>query len=270
MGLKVGHTGITWGIPGDPVRAYEDTAELGYLGFETFGHTIRGVDFRPLIARHGIPVCAAYVSRMWIDPATTADDLESARQDAEALAALGGEVVVLACNRRPPDGLDADGFERLAEALNEAGRQAAVLGLRAGLHPHTGTHVETADDIERIMALLDPAVVGFAPDTGQIAKGGSDAVAVCRRYRDRTTHVHLKDWGGSPGPIDDTGYANYQPVGSGVLPMSELLTLYHDFDGWLNVELDGTASAPRPAREAAAMSRRALGDLLGDRVNWRR
>lgn len=270
MGMKIGHTGITWGIPGDPERAYRDTAELGYLGFETFGHTLRQVDFRPLVAEHGIPVCAAYVSRMWIDPEKLPAELETARMDADALKELSGETIVLACNRRPPGGLDADAFHRLADGLNEAARYCRGLGLTTGLHPHTGTHVETREDIERIMELLDPALVGFAPDTGQIAKGGSDAVGVCRRYRDRTTHVHLKDWGGSPGPEDDSGYVNYQPVGSGVLPMPELLALYADFAGWVNVELDGTDRAPRPPREAAAMSRRYLGELLGDRVAWRR
>ena len=31
--MKIGHTGITWGIPGDVEQAYRDTAELGYQGF---------------------------------------------------------------------------------------------------------------------------------------------------------------------------------------------------------------------------------------------
>ena len=38
--MKIGHTGITWGIPGDVEAAYRDTAELGYLGFETFAFII--------------------------------------------------------------------------------------------------------------------------------------------------------------------------------------------------------------------------------------
>jgi len=64
---------------------------------------------------------------------------------------------------------------------------------------------------------------------------------------------------------------NYEPIGKGVLPMEELLQILIDasFDGWVNVELDGTPRAPRPPREAAAISRRALGELLGQRVAWR-
>ena len=40
--MKIGHIGITWGIPGDVEHAYRDTAELGYQGFGDF----RGEDSR--------------------------------------------------------------------------------------------------------------------------------------------------------------------------------------------------------------------------------
>ena len=52
--------------------------------------------------------------------------------------------------------------------------------------------------------------------------------------------------------------------------MPEILELYADFGGWINVELDGTGPPPRPPREAAAMSRRYLGEILGSRVSWLR
>jgi inosose dehydratase len=281
--VKIGHTGITWGIPGDVEQAYRDTADLGYLGFETFGRTIlewneRPGGYRALVDRYGIPTGAAYCGRTWIDPATAADEMATARREAEALAELGGATLVLAAGRRPPDGYTPDQFRRLADALNEIGRYCRTLGLTTGLHPHTNTAVETRADIDAIMALLDPAAVGFAPDTGQIAKGGSDILEVMQTYQPRLTHVHLKDWGGSyehdadGKEIDRTGYVNYEPIGSGVLPMADLLMplVESGFDGWVNVELDGTPRAPRPPREAAAMSRRYLGDLLGDRVAWRR
>ncbi|HEV8636876.1 MAG TPA: sugar phosphate isomerase/epimerase [Chloroflexota bacterium] len=272
--MKVGHTGITWGIPGDVEQAYRDTAELGYLGFETFGRTIvdwnqKPGGYRALVERNGIPTGAAYCGRTWIEPQTADADATTARREADALRELGGETFVLACGRRPDGGYTADQFRRLAEGLNAVGAYCRSIGLVAGLHPHTGTAVETSQDIDAVMARLDPALVGFAPDTGQIAKGGGDVLAVLRRYRDRTTHVHLKDWNGHTEADDRSGYLNYQPIGRGVLPMREILDLYGDFGGWVNVELDGTPNAPRPPREAAAISRRFLGELLGDRVGWR-
>lgn len=72
--------------------------------------------------------------------------------------------------------------------------------------------------------------------------------------------------------IDANGYANYEPIGTGVLPMPAILALLtpeQGFTGWINVELDGTARAPRPPRAAAAMSRQYLGQQLGDQAAWR-
>jgi inosose dehydratase len=278
--MKIGHTGITWGIPGDVEQAYRETAELGYLGFETFAQTIVQWDEEPggyqaLVDRYGIPTGAAYCNKTWIAPETAAEEMEAARREADALKGVDGDTVVLQAGLRPDGGYTGDQLRRLAEALNEFGSHCRSIGLTTGLHPHTGTAIETREDIDTILGLLEPGLVGFAPDTGQIAKGGSDILEVMRTYRERITHVHLKDWNGAYDhdaegkEIDTTGYANYEPVGSGVLPMPELLDFLNEFDCWINVELDGGPHAPRPPREAAAMSRRYLGEILGDRVAWR-
>lgn len=283
--MKIGHTGITWGIPGDVEQAYRETAELGYLGFETFAKTIQEWDqkpggYRALVARYGIPTGAAYCYKEWIDPTTAQADLEAAKREADALRALPeSNTLVVQGGRRPATGYTRDQFQRLADALNQLGEYCQSIGLAVGLHPHTGTAIETRADMDTILGLLDPALAGFAPDTGQIAKGGSDILEVLRTYHDRIVHVHLKDWNGKyergadGKEMDASGYVNYEPIGSGVLPMPailELLTPAQGFTGWINVELDGTARAPRPPREAAVMSRVYLGQLLGDQVGWRK
>lgn len=279
--MKIGHTGITWG--GEIEQAYKDTSELGYLGFETFAQTIiqwnkKPCGYRSLVNRFLIPTVAAYCYHNWIDVQKAKEDIETAKREADALRDLpGGETLVLQAGPRQEGGLTSDQFHRLADALNNIGQYCLNIGLTTGLHPHTGTAIETREEIDTILNLVDPSLVGFAPDTGQIAKGGSDILEVMRTYRKQITHVHLKDWGGKyergedGREIDFTGYANYEPVGNGVLPMPDILEILFDddFDGWVNVELDGTPRAPRPPREAAAMSRRYLGELLGNRVSWR-
>lgn len=281
--MKVGHTGITWGIPGDVETACRETAELGYLGFETFAFIIvdwnkRPGGYRALIERNGIPTGAAYCYKQWIDPETAAQDVDAARGEADAAKDAGASTLVLQAGSRPANGYDQDQMSRLAEALNQIGSYCREIGLAAALHPHTRTAIETRNDIDTILRLTDSALVGFAPDTGQIAKGGSDILEVLNTHRDRIAHVHLKDWCGryerdSAGKeIDTTGYVNYEPVGNGILPMPEILEilLATGKDFWVNVELDGTDRAPRSPREAAAMSRRYLGEILGDKVAWRR
>src|SRR5262249_54446736 len=105
-----------------------------------------------------------------------------------------------------------------------------------------------------------------APDTGQIAKGGGDPVEVVRTYAELVRHIHLKDYvGGEPKYdgagelVDRTGYLDYVPLGDGVVDVPAILdALGLRYQGWWMVELDGTPDAPRPPREAAAMSRRYL------------
>ena len=119
----------------------------------------------------------------------------------------------------------------LADALNSIGDYCRQIGLATGLHPHTGTAIETREEIETILALVDAALIGFAPDTGQIAEGGSDILEVIRTYRHRIVHVHLKDWNGSYArdadgkEINSSVYVNYEPVGSGFLPMPEIFAI---------------------------------------------
>lgn len=282
--MKIGHTGITWGIPGDVEQAYRETAELGYQGFETFAFKILELDgsraggYRGLVDSLGIPTAAAYCYKEWINPETADADQESARREADGLRALSGsETLVVQAGSRPADGYTQDQFRRLADALNQIGEYCHRNGLAAGLHPHTGTAIETREDIDTILGLVDASLIGFAPDTGQIAKGGSDILEVMRTYRDRIVHVHLKDWNGSyerdgdGKEIDRSGYVNYEPIGNGILPMPEIFAILAEnggFSGWVNVELDGTPRAPREAREAARMSRQYLESVLGDDTAW--
>ncbi|MBI2941582.1 MAG: TIM barrel protein [Chloroflexi bacterium] len=280
MRWKVGHTGITW--PSGIEDAVRDTAGLGYQAFETMGRTVEDWQqkpggFRALLDRYDVAMMAIYCYGDWVGGAD-AEEVAVAVRQAQLLKDLGGEMVVIAGRRRPKGGCTSEQFRELAAAFDEVGRRCQDLGLRVALHPHTQTQIETAADIRTIFDLVDPRLVQFAPDTGQIAKGGSDIVQVFETYSGLIKHVHLKDWCGQVAydadgkEVDYSGYVNYEPVGNGVLPIPKLLALLEGagYDGWLAVELDGTPRSPRPPREAAAMSRRYLGQLLGDQVAWRR
>lgn len=269
---KIGHTGITW--PTQPVEEkVADTAAAGFSSFETFGHVVEGyaggpAAFRDVIQRHGLQYSASYCARTYIDPARAAEDIEQVLRWARASKEAGAQVIVVSCQRREKDRYTEEEYAGLAKTLSTLGaRIQDELGLRTSLHPHTGTPVETPEEIARVVEALDPRAVGFGPDTGQIAQAGGDATEVVERYAALVNHVHVKDYGGTPverkadGALEDpTGYVGYVPVGSGVI---DFVTMFRSlaragFDGWLNVELDGTPHAPRPPKEAAEMSYRGL------------
>jgi inosose dehydratase len=267
MSWRIGHTGITWGIPGDQEQALGDLAEIGYRGYETFGFVLDDPGMDALVERHGVPVVAVYCEASLVDPARADDDLAAIEGWARRVQAFGGEVVVVGARARSRPSNSHDDHRAMAAALDEIGRRCAELGLVMAVHPHTGTPIETREEIDRTLELTDPALVSFAPDSGQIAKGGSDPVEVFRTYGDRIRHVHLKDWNGHlDADGDRSGYVNYEPIGSGVVDIGGLLEALRaaDFDGWVNVELDGTDEAPRTPKAAAEMSHRHLSELLGE------
>lgn len=269
---KIGHTGITW--PNDGVdQKVADVASVGFTSFETFGHVIAqyaggAPAFQDLIQRHGLIYSASYCARPYIDPARAAEDIEQVMEWARLSKAVGAEVIVVSCQRREKESYSPEEYAGLARTLNTLGaRVRDELGLRTSLHPHTGTPVEKPEEISRVVDALDPRACGFGPDTGQIAQAGGDAVAMVGQYKDVVTHVHVKDYGGTPvsrgadgSMVDPTGYVGYTPVGSGVIDFTAMFRQLREagFDGWLNVELDGTARAPHSPREACAMSYRGL------------
>lgn len=270
----IGYTGITWGIPGDVETAYRDVAELGYQSFETFTETIlewnqRPGGYRQLVERNGIPTSAGYCYKEWTSSPSALDE---AIREADGLRKVPGATTLVVQAGSPPSGNTVeDELSAQADVLNRLGDHCAQLGLTVGLHPHTGTAVETRSDIETIMPMLDRRLVGLAPDTGQLAKGGCDVVELLRAHRDRIVHVHLKDWNGAGrqpdgSENDESGYLNYEAIGDGILPVKQILDVLTEelaYTGWINVELDGTEATPRPAREAAARSRIHLEQLLG-------
>jgi sugar phosphate isomerase/epimerase len=112
------------------------------------------------------------------------------------LATSGGaDVLVLAAvtgqdgyDSRPE--LDDFGWRRLFWNLDRLRARAAETGIRACLHPHAGTMIETGADVDR---LLEHSSTPLCLDTGHLVVGGGDPVRVAREAPERIMHVHLKD-----------------------------------------------------------------------------
>lgn len=255
----------------------EELAPLGYRAVELFGFVLDAYPggigaVRDDLARTGMVLSAAYCSAPLIDPWTHDADLAAMSRWAGTVRELGGEVVVVGASQRKQPAYDPDDYRYLCRTLEEVGRRCQEAGVLACFHPHTGTPVETREEIDRVMTQVDPGLVFFAPDTGQIAKGGGDPVEVVRAYRERVRHLHLKDYVGGTtqldaggGGTDRTGWLDYVPLGQGVVDLASIAGVLEaaGYPGWWMVELDGTPNAPLAPREAAAASKQELDRLLG-------
>jgi inosose dehydratase len=277
LNAKIGHTLLTWDVfahPENIEQGIRDIADLGYAGTETGGALYdwweenRPGALRRILREAGIPMVTLFESGEWTSKEAEPPLLENARRWSAAVKELGGEMLMLVPGRRsenPPFGLDD--FKQMAESMNRAGEIAHAAGLDATMHPHWGTAAETRLEIEILLSLLDPALVGFAPDTGQIAKGGADPFPIVERWATRVRYVHLKDL--SPeweamrkGGVPLRSPEGYAELGQGVLDFGRLFPILDsvNYTGWLMAELD---EAWRPAREAAALSRAYLDQMLG-------
>lgn len=80
----------------------------------------------------------------------------------------------------------------VVKGFNKMGELAREKDMRFAVHHHMGTGVQTAAEIDRLMASTDPNLVYLLYDTGHLAFAGEDAVAVLKKHVGRIRHVHLK------------------------------------------------------------------------------
>jgi inosose dehydratase len=81
----------------------------------------------------------------------------------------------------------------LVHNTNElAARVTTTFSLKFAFHHHVETHVETQEQIERLMAETDPGVVGLCLDTGHLAYRHGDLRVIVRRFAERIYVIHLK------------------------------------------------------------------------------
>jgi len=259
--LKLGVSTLAWNVSSTTIDNFEmalkDISELGYWGFETVDLIIRSweTDLPRLIEKYRLPLKAGYIDVQVTDPALRKENVANVIRLAKLVKKHGGNYVVMSTNgRRRQQAPDTFNFAQhkanMVAALNEYGMAVVDLGLRAGLHPHTGSVVEKRDEVYGIMNAVDPRYMTFAPDTGQIQKGGTDAAQVVKDFAKITTHMHLKDF--SNGKY----MGGYCPLGMGVVDVESILNALEEAGNKPDVmhELD-RGNAPMTARETAAFSK---------------
>jgi inosose dehydratase len=107
--------------------------------------------------------------------------------------------------------LDEAGWKRLLDNLDRIARLASEHGVRAVLHPHVGTMIESGPEVQRV---LEGSSIALCLDTGHLLIGGSDPAELTRQSPDRIAHTHLKDVDSS---IADKVRAGRDPNGETVI-----------------------------------------------------
>lgn len=98
------------------------------------------------------------------------------------------------------------------------------LALRTAQLLYDADFVETPQEIDKLMQLTDPDLLGLCLDTGHYAFGGGDPVKALETYYPRIWHIHFKDYDPDVGRqvaekiLDNKGYEGWIVVEQDVLP----------------------------------------------------
>jgi inosose dehydratase len=250
-----------WGLMLPARRVLQEMASLGIKATELGPPGFLPDEAEALkstLDSYGLRLVAAFIPLVMHDPDQTNRTVATAKRMAQLLRAAGAEVFLSAAlvdeawaPRRPLDGAE---WRRLYETLERLDDIAAEEGLRHVLHPHLGTLVETADDVQRVLGESD---VGWCLDTGHLTLGGTDPLEFARTARDRVGHVHLKDVDLSVAARLRTGELDlvpavqqglFQPLGRGDVPIEQVVVELENggYQGWYVLEQDTAITTDVP------------------------
>lgn len=137
-------------------------------------------------------------------------------------------------------GKDFDTFCRQVNIQVEVCKQ---WGIKAGLHNHLGSLVESQEELEEFLRRCPDC--GLILDTAHLAAADGDPVEIVKKYGDRLVSVHLKDWLVTNPEIGlDKWYhrGRFCELGAGNIGMDNIAVMRAiveaGYDGWILVEHD--------------------------------
>jgi inosose dehydratase len=258
---KIAGAPIAWGVcevPGwghqmAPARVLGEMAELGLvatefgpLGFLPVEPAERSSSLATLNMHAVGGFFPVILHRSDVDP------LPTVVEELKAYIEAGADTLVLAADsgldgydvKRPE--LDADQWDLVFQNLNRINDYAASLGIKAVLHPHVGTIIETRDDVLKV---VEGSQISFCLDTGHMFIGGTDPVWFSGEHAKRVAHSHLKDVDAAKANRVQSGEITYyegvvdgmyKPLGQGDVGIADIVRnlLTSGYQGWLVLEQD--------------------------------
>lgn len=192
-------------------------------------------------------------------------EMAALRPHLDLLKAMGSKVLVFAetsnaihgdrsapLSRRPV--LSADAWRGFGGSLTEVAERTLAEGVRLVYHHHMGTIVQSADDIEALMASTGDAV-HLLLDAGHATWGGADPAQLARRHRARISHVHAKDVRAAVMAeamahdwsfLDAVVAGVYTVPGDGMVDFAAMFRELPGYAGWVVVEAEQDPAKAHP------------------------
>jgi inosose dehydratase len=211
MTIRIGINPLTWTNDDMPELGAETSLETclaeakqaGYEGVELGNKFPRQVDkLKPIMQKHGLDIVSGWYGSRLLERSAK-DEIKAVQDHLTLLKGMGCKIMVFAevagavhgdksksLSSRPV--MTSDQWETWSSRLNDVADYLADQGVTIAYHYHMGTVVQTAQDIDRLMASTNDNV-GLLLDTGHLTFAGGDPMLVANRYAERINHVHCKD-----------------------------------------------------------------------------
>lgn len=258
---RVATAPISWGIcevpgwgeqlPAD--RVCNEMAALGFPATELGEHGFLPTDPGEMVAflaERELAMIGGFNSLVLHKESDAEATLAAATETAELFVEVGASHFVTAAvtdlDWSPRVPLTDSEWAHLSHMLSALEEMLKGKGLRQVLHPHVGTVVETADDVQQV---LDTSDVAWCLDTGHLAIGGVDPVAFATEHHDRVGLVHLKDVTNTVADELNAGRMSlleavqqnlFPPLGRGDLAIDGVIAAMENtgYDDWYVLEQD--------------------------------
>lgn len=274
--IKIANAPCSWGVlefelEGKAAgfkQVLDEIRETGYQGTELGDWGFMPVDPKELrkeLDNRSLAMVGAFVPVFLKDESKHAAGVENAVKTAKLMADAGypDAFIVLAdengsVNERTLNagrvtssmGLTEIEWKVFAQGANMVAREVKEkTGLRTVFHHHCAGYVETPDEIERLLSLTDPSLVGLVLDMGHYMFGGGEPLQALRKHKDRIWHIHFKDC--QPVIAENSrkekwdyfkSVANgvFCELGKGSVDFKAIVKVLHDwnYSGWIVVEQD--------------------------------
>ena len=288
MPIRVANAPCSWGVlefeGHGPALAcslvLDQLASTGYAGTELGDWGFMPTDPADLsldIELRALSLVGAFVPVALSNPSAHAEGVERATRTARLLRDAGypdalivladmtdGNVRRIAVAGRvgDADGLTTSEWDVLVRGAHSVASDVREqTGLKTVFHPHCGSFVETAREVDVLMDRTDPSLLGLCLDTGHLTYAGADPLTVFGRYRNRVWHVHFKDCEPRIAAAARNAKSDYFTavrngvfceLGQGAVDFPGLIdSMRHvGYDGWIVVEQDVLPALGTPEESA--------------------
>lgn len=254
---KIAGAPISWGVcevPGwgyqlPPARVLAEMSDVGLAATEFGPDGFLPADPREVLARHHLQAVGGFTPLLLHVP--DHDPVPGVQALLATYAATGSDTLVLSAvtgldgyDARPC--MDDAGWRALLTNLDRLSAVASEHGVRAVLHPHVGTMVESGEEVLRV---LEGSAIPLCLDTGHLLIGGTDPAELTRQAPHRIAHTHFKDvdlglakqvQSGRRTYTEAVREGMYRPLGLGDVDFAAIVghLRARDYDGWYVLEQD--------------------------------